>query len=37
MLFANQLGPHATHDVPAAEPVPFVESRRAFALRRMRR
>ena len=37
MLFADQLGSHFTHDVPAGEPVLLVESRGAFARRRMHR
>ncbi len=37
MLFADQLGPHFTHDVPDGEPVLLVESRSAFARRRVHR
>jgi deoxyribodipyrimidine photolyase-related protein len=37
MLFADQLGPHFTDDVDADEPVLLVESRRAFARRRVHR
>ena len=37
MLFADQLGPHFTDDVPADEPVLLVESRGAFARRRVHR